>query len=77
MTPQEKTIWNAAYAAAFARRFDGDRRAVGFDRAASFEGDGLCSSEFAVAVADLAVIALRRWRADENPVAGVLVGDKE
>lgn len=53
----EAVIWQAAYGAAFATRFEDAVAAEGFDYAAR-----VMTAEYAVSVANAAVLRLREWR---------------
>lgn len=70
MTPREKQLWDSLYAACFVSRFEAARAITDFDvaavRATSF-------TEYAKAVADLGIAALRYWKENEEGSSGETV----
>jgi hypothetical protein len=65
VTPEEQEIWRAAYAAAFVTWFYRSEQVTDFNEAAVS-----VTAEGPITVADLAVLRLREWRAEEEPTAG-------
>lgn len=62
-TDRECRIWDAAYAAAFARGFN-----QYFGNLADFQNaSGRINAEYAADIADLAVMRLREWQECEDP----------
>jgi hypothetical protein len=67
MTPEEKELWQQAYAAAFANEF---YRSFALYQDCDRTVESI-SAEFPATVADLAVVRLRQWRETEDPKMGL------
>lgn len=72
MTEEERSIWRAAYGAAFVAQFHVNKTIVGFDRAIENT-----TAEQAGTVADHAVMRFREWRENEDGGFGASLNYEE
>jgi hypothetical protein len=80
VTPEERSIWQAAYAAAFVVEFARTQRSAELVPAHQRSGElpsdlaaRVTNAEHPAWIADLTVLRLREWRRNEDPDMGVRI----